>query len=605
MEVAHLPKIHFVDSYDEVVNFFNWLSQRHAIIAVDTETTGLEWWRSDSAVKLVQFGDTEEGWSIPCHRWSGVAEEALRRYTGPIVMHNAPFDVTWMRKVLGINVKYPEHDTQVLARLYQPHMSKALKSTAKRLVDTRAMASQTALSKGMKDNGWDWATVPVHYTPYWAYAAIDTVLTARVWVELVKQIGGYVTDDVYQLELQVGRMITDIQYKGMRIDPTYCMQMSNGITNFETETRAWARDVYGIKNFTSNAQLAKALMAHGVDLTELTSRGAWKLDKTILSSIDHDIAQAALALRKALKLRSTYFDNLLSMRDNDNWVHSSIDPLGARTGRMSVRTPALQTLPRGPQVRDAFVADDADSVLVSVDFDQIEIRLLAHYSGAQSLLDAIAEGDVHTATARRVYRDDSIGKHDPRRQTSKNAVFAKVYCAGVDKFAKTAGIDVESAQEFLDMYDRTFPEVPEFMDDMITDAEQQIRNEGIARAFTKLGRMQVPDNIRAYSIINHLIQGTAADVFKQAMCRLQDAGYGEYIRMLIHDEIIFCFPRDEAQDLSDEVVEIMTDRDWATPLTVEASEPLERWGQKYGSTYVPAPLVTDEGLEEEDADDTW
>ena len=169
-------RVHLIESVDDASEFMRWLGERRPILGFDTETEGFHWWRMNC--RLAQFGDAMTGWAIPFERWGGVVEEAFRRYDGPITGHNVRFDVRFMYHH-GIDVgRHRMHDTMLAANAIWPDEKLALKSLAVKHLDPTASAGQYALEEAMGVGSWDWATVPVDLPAYWAYGALDAILTA-------------------------------------------------------------------------------------------------------------------------------------------------------------------------------------------------------------------------------------------------------------------------------------------------------------------------------------------------------------------------------------------------------------------------------------------
>lgn len=552
------------------------------MLAIDTETEGLEFWKCK--VRLIQVGDATAGWAFPWPMWAGPALEAIARYDGDIVMHNAKFDVTFIEEHLpGYEVpKARLHDTMIMGHLLAPNEHKGLKAMCMRYLGSYASTLQHALDEAMSTNKWTWATVPIDFPMYWGYACVDTILTARLY-DIVSPRVFEEFKEVYELEMAVMHILMAMERKGARIDLAYCATMRDQLGKYVEDATTWCKDTYG---FTpgSNKSVTAQLVADGVPLYKRTKTGALALDDEVLEDLenqDNELARVVRGTRKATKIRSTYFDNFINMHHNE-LLHPSINQLGARTGRMSVQNPALQTLPRGRVVRDAFIPREGNA-LIMADSDQIEMRLLAHFSQDPGLIAAIMAGDLHTETARRVYGDPTITKKDPRRQTAKNAAFAKVYMAGVEKFALTAGISVPEARAFLDGYDVQFPGVRAFQQHVDQVTVGRYRNEGAAYVVAPSGRRHVADGVKeAYKLVNYLIQGTAADVLKEQLVSLHMAGLGEYMILPVHDEVVFDVPLDVVDDVIPEISRAMNVlHKWVVPITVGVDGPFQRWGEKY------------------------
>ncbi len=586
-----------VNSTARASEFMTWLSQRRPVLAFDTETGGLD--PEKNQLRLVQFGDEHAGWAIPWHLWGGVAMEAFDRYEGELVGHNAGFDMRFLELHGGRRMKRDRvHDTMIMAAILNPGQPKGLKPLAARLVDRKAANMSKGLDEAMSKQNWTWATVPVEFEMYWVYGALDTVLTAHLHSKLRPQIEAEY-HEVYELERATTGVLRDMEARGIAIDLEYTRAKATSLLSFASAVDQWCRTTYGCGP-GQNAQVADVLIGLGAQLTEMTGSGSgrFKLDEDVLLTVlgvgdiedidtptdrteAQELAYQVLKRRKAEKVRTTYLDTFMERVDRFGAVHCRINQLGARTGRMSIETPALQTLPRGPLVRDCFVPRPG-KVLLSADYDAVEYRLLAHFAQDQALFGAImAEVDIHTAMARTLYGDQTIGKKDQRRQVMKNVNFARLYGAGVDKIARTAGVTVMEAKKFLTKYDETFPGVKAFTTTVGNVATQRKHDEGTGYVKTPIGRYQPSEDRKEYSLVNYLIQGTAADVLKEALLRLDAAGLGDAMLLPVHDEIIFEVNQEDVAEATSTIMEVMTDNRWAVPLTVGIDGPLDRWGAKY------------------------
>jgi DNA polymerase-1 len=332
----------------------------------------------------------------------------------------------------------------------------------------------------------------------------------------------------------------------------------------------------------------------GFEITETTASGQKSASKEQLMLIARDgdpgqraLAEAVLQQRKADKLANTYFKNFLE-GNIDGIMHPSVKTLGARTGRMSITDPALQTLPSGDAtVRRAFIPKDEDHVIISSDLDQVEFRLTANFSEDQQLIDLFNEadrtgGDVFTSIMQQVYQDPNLQKSDPRRKLIKGVVYGKLYGAGVSKMALTAGVPDHQMKEVVDAFDRNYPGV-KMMQHQIEDlGMRRLREEGTGYVKTRTGRRLPCDDDRVYSLTNYLIQASAAEIFKQNLIKLDQADLTEYLIVPVHDEIVLQAPRSEAAEIMETVRECMTTRDgWQVPLTAGVDGPFNNWGEKY------------------------
>jgi len=568
--------VFLIESWDEAAEFKRWLGERRPVLACDTETSGFDWWRGD--LRLVQFGDARTGWAIPWDDWKGMIREVLRDYDADIAFHNAKFDLHWLRQH-GCEVQSRfVHDTAVMSKLLNPLALAALKNVAQRRIDPRASAGQSELKKAMTRAKWDWGSLPVDFVGYWAYGALDTVLTAHLFEDMYPEVGSKYRF-VYDLEMANIDILGRVEDRGMRVDLDYCAEQQEKFGEYAEEAKAWLKATYDCA--ATGKSLATALQREGIVLTKTTDSGGWSTDKEVLEAIDHPIAATALKVRSAQKLAKSYFGKYLELADGDI-VHPGINPMGAKTGRMSISDPSMQNLPRGRRVRDAIIAREGHT-LFGIDYEQIEMRLITHFSEDPGLIAAfLQEGDFFTSMARQIYRDDSIEKSDDRRQITKNTMYAKGFGAGVKKMAATAGVPLAEMQSFVNMLEATFPGMPAFA--------RRVQNEAVARkgpginphVFTQFGRrLEVEWADKAYVLVNAMIQGTAADILKNVIFELDQEGLADYLVLPVHDELIFDIPDAEVEELTRAIAEVMHRDEYTVPLKVDGHTG-QRWGELKG-----------------------
>lgn len=568
--------LNLVETLDDAQACKRWLGQARNVLGVDTETGGLEWWREP--LRMVILGDEQTGWAIPWERWAGLVFETLGEYEDDVVFHNAKFDLHFLEGA-GVSIRRDRlHDTQTASHLIDPLGRHGLKPLSVRYLDNRAAVGQNRLAETMRERSWDWRSVPFDYPPYWTYAALDAVLTARLWTKFKPDVYDGKYRDVYDLEIATLLILTDMERRGARIDLDYTETKANELEKFVLDTKAWSKTAFGV-NPSSDRQVRARLQEDGVVLTKKTDSGAFSVDESVLAPLDHPLAETVLQVRKASKLASSYFRKFLDLADND-LLHASMNPQGARTGRMSVSTPSLQNLPKkSPLVRNSFIPREGNA-LISSDFDQIELRLLAHFADETAMIDAIRGGlDLHGETARLVYGE---GYTTAQRGTAKNGNFAKVYGAGAQKFADTAGIPLSEAEVFLARYDATFPGVVSFMHEVEAVARTRQATEDVAYVTTPIGRYHPCERGREYALVNYLIQGTAADLLKKTLVALDLAGVGDYMILPVHDEVIFDVPTEQIENVVPVIERTMRDDEtYKVPISASAEILAERWGEKY------------------------
>ena len=598
-------QLHLVDSAQKANDFLHWISQRrpYDALSVDTETGELPGNpRTDAfspwhgRLRLVQVGDGEQGWSIPWDEWKGVFYEAMDKFDGPIICHNIAFEARWFAVQSRWELPWHRaHDTMIMAHIIDPLGSGALKRLAALHVDSRAVALQETLDTELAKNGWTWGTVPIDFQPYWSYGALDCILTTRLWEMFYKQCGpDGPYSRPYELEMATRRIVTRMELNGARIDLDYSQKKFDELTTYSDSVKTWAKQTYSGTSITSNQQLVRLFESLGAQITEFTPTGQKSCTKDQLKMLMLDenkeianLADVALKQRKADKLANTYFSNFLNESSN-GIVHPSVRTLGARTSRMSITNPALQTLPKGDNVvRSAFIPKDDDHVIVTSDLDQVEFRMFASLSqdpnliGLFNLADATGS-DPFTEIGREVYEDPSMQKSDKRRGLIKSMVYGRLYGAGVAKQALTAGVHEVQMKHTSDAFDSRFPGMAFFQKQIEDVGMRRTRAEGQGYVYTWTGRRLPCDDNRVYTLVNYLIQGGAAEVFKSNLVKLDQADLTELLIVPVHDEIVLNAPRKDAEEIKRIVKECMTTTEgWAVPLTADVDGPLENWGDKY------------------------
>jgi DNA polymerase-1 len=498
----------------------------------------------------------------------------FEKYTGDIVFHHKQFDLHWLSRA-GVKVDGFFHDTKIMNTILDSGNSSSLKPLAVRHIDPRLQHSQDELKHYMSKNGWTWDTIPWDFAPYWTYASLDPVLTAGIYEVLEPKLHG-VELDLYNLELSVSSIIQKMEERGIRINVPYCQEQYEKVITYAQNMGNYIKTEWGCSS--TPAAISKALEGFGVELTKQTANGGWSTEADVLEGIDHPLAEAVLEKRRAEKLANAYFKNLIEFEDN-GIIHADISPLAARTSRMSISRPALQQIParRGKLVRDAFIPRDGN-LFIDVDFDQIEQRLITHYSQEPAWLDAFAEAakpggtDVFTWLGRQLYNDPDMQKSDVRRTYLKNTAYGTAYGGGAEAVAHQSKLPVEETQQFINMYFQRFPKVKALMDSAIASVRERSKDGGEPWIRTFYGRRLVVPSDRLYAATNYIIQGTACDFFKRKLVALDNLGLADCCVLPVHDEFLFDVPQAEAQDIAKRVEDLMQDNEtFAVPITAGAS----------------------------------
>lgn len=579
-------QVHLVDNIDEAVKCAQWLTSVN-VLAIDSETHGFK--PSEHPIRLLQLGDDRQAWVFQCEgnrSWAGFACELIERFEGTFVGHNLKFDERVIRKWCNIQLPLERcHDTMLMSRVVDPTRSAALKRLSGQLVDPRAAVMQSQLDEAMKASGYTWSTVPLSFTDYWLYAGIDCILTRRVHDILLPRVQAE-APQAYSLELAVSSVCGRMEDHGIKVDTDRARVKHDDLLKYCDDITKYCQENFGV-NPGQNAKIIEYLQAQGFTFTTLTKGGSLALDAEVLESVDHPLSHAVLMRRKAQKVARTYLRHFFEDVDSDDRLHPSVNFVAARTGRMSMSDPNLQNLPRSDEsnplaslVRSCIVPAPGHT-LVFADFAQVEWRLFASLTESQELIDAFQADDFFTEMARGVFNDPSITKKDPRRQITKNAMYAIIYGAGDKKFAWTAGISLGEAKQFKALLDQRYPAIRQLQSRLTREAETNLRETGTAFLRGPLfNRKFAIDDDAVYKLINYVVQGTAAEVLKLKLTQLAQAGLQEYLVIPVHDEVILEVPDDSLHDVVHTVMNTMNDASlFATPLEAEVSVG-QRWSEK-------------------------
>lgn len=595
--MPHLPgdtQLRLVSCIDDLFDMKRWLGERRDVMGLDTETSGLDPYAPNARLRTIQIGDHKSGWVIPWEGWGGAAIECLNQWQGPLTLHNISFDAKWLRRHANWEMPWHRaHDTYLMAQIIDPSGQHGLKYLSTKYVDPRADAGEKELKLAMKNNGWGWDTIPLDYGPFWLYSALDPVLAAHLWTQFKDH--PYLPKDTYDLEMATRRICTNMEDKGMRVDLEYSQKKFDELTKKVQDAKNWAKENWGIA-IGSNPQLAKFFQENlGANFEVFTNGGLPSVNKVqmdLFSKSDNQIvsqvANYILEVRAAEKVSNSYFKNFLSM-NNGGLVHPTIKTMGARTGRMSVTDPALQTLPsKDSLVRSAFVPYNDGELILSSDFSQIELRLMAHFSGDPDLQRAFQEadatgGDFFVGMGKEIFRDPEFSKANPKRKLVKSVMYGLIYGAGTQKMADTAKILFEEMDPVVQGVKKTYPGILKFMEDTEIIGRHREETEGVGYITTGTGRRIPSDEGRLYSLVNYKLQGTAAELMKRALIRLDAAGYGPYMQMAIHDEVVMSMPEADVAEARHDIAEVMsyTDGEFAVNLLAEPEGGFRNWGEKY------------------------
>ena len=386
--------------------------------------------------------------------------------------------------------------------------------------------------------------------------------------EQLKQSGQY---ELYQnLELPLMMVLADMEWQGLRIDPGWLESFK---VILEEEMRQCQNAVDAQAGYPVNINSPKQL---GVLLFEQMkippvrkTKTGYSTDESVLEEIAgaYPIARIILDYRSSNKLKTTYVDNLLLLADENNVVHSYLDQTGTVTGRLSSSSPNLQNIPvrteKGRQLRRAFCAGPGN-VLLSVDYSQIDLRVLAHESQDPVLIQAFLDGgDIHTQTAAQVFGVMPLMVTPEMRSSAKAINFGIIYGQGPMGLSQALGISLREAKEYIDNYFKNYHGVREWIDKNIALARQN----GYVK--TMLGHVRyLPEfnmgigsmaSFAQRAAINTIVQGGSADIIKKAMLDVFQAFRGSDVHMImqVHDELIFELPQEKLHDSAMQIKTLM------------------------------------------------
>jgi DNA polymerase-1 len=388
-----------------------------------------------------------------------------------------------------------------------------------------------------------------------------------------------------------------MQQRGARIDMDYVQRTGKSQAAYAAALLKWCKDNYKI-SMRQNRSLVTLFEELGEEITVFSEKtGGKSVDKYQMDIFTQSVqpgvaqlAQAVLDMRRASRNATSYFSALedYSTLGPDGWmVHADIRTLAARTSRMSISKPPLQQMPKKDAlVRAAFIARQGHK-LIPVDFDQVEMRLMAHFSEDLDLRAAFLEadrtgGDFFTVMGAEIYMDSSFTKADKRRGLVKNVMYGKAYGAGITKMAESAGVPYSQMEPVVHAVDSRYPGIKRFMKSIEDVGMRRLRSEGQGYVITPYGRKLPCDDDKVYALTNYLHQGHAAEIFKRALVDLDMAGWSDYMVLPVHDEILLDVPEEHAEEAMISVPKVMSNMaDYAVPLTASAEGPYDNWGAKY------------------------
>jgi DNA polymerase-1 len=486
----------------------------------------------------------------------------------------------------GVTLRGIAHDTLLESYVLEAHRNHDMDSLASRHLDRRTVRYEEVAGKGAHQIGFD--QVPLETAG--PYAAEDAEVTLHLHRVMHPRIAAEPTlERIYrEIEIPVSRVLQRMERHGVLIDAQALFRQSNELGRKLLELEAQAHEAAGQPfNLGSTRQLGDILFSQlGLPIQKKTAGGAPSTDEEVLAKLaeDYPLPRLLLEWRGLSKLKSTYTDKLPKMvHPTTGRVHTSYSQAVAVTGRLSSSEPNLQNIPvrtpEGRRIREAFVAPPGH-VIVSADYSQIELRIMAHLSRDEGLLTAFAKGlDVHRATAAEIFGVDTAEVTSEQRRYAKVINFGLIYGMSAFGLAANLGIERDAARNYIERYFARYPGVRRYMDETRKLAHDQGYVETVFGRRLWLAEINGPSGPRRAAAeraaINAPMQGTAADLIKMAMIVVQDwldqAGLGSRLVMQVHDELVLEVPESELDHVRSGVCERMAGvAQLDVPLVVEA-----------------------------------
>jgi DNA polymerase I len=575
-----------------------WLAKIEAspLTALDTETTDLDPMQAKLVGISFAVAAGEAAYLPLAHRYAGVPpqltfDDTLARFK--------PWLESTSHKKVGQHLKYDRHifanhgielagirdDTLLESYVLESDKSHDLGNLAERHLGLRSISYDEVAGKGVKRISF--AEVPIERAA--EYSAEDSDLTLRVHEALAPRLAEEPQlDKLYrELELPVAEVLYRMERNGVLIDVFSLAQQSEELGRKMMSLEAEAQQLAGQPfNLGSPKQLGEILFGQlGLPVVKKTPGGAPSTDEEVLEKLAEDfpLPRKILDYRSVAKLKNTYTDKLPRMVNaRTGRVHTSFSQATAVTGRLASSDPNLQNIPirtaEGRRIRSAFIAPSGHA-LISADYSQIELRIMAHLSSDARLLDAFARGeDIHRATAAEVFGVTPLEVGPDQRRAAKAINFGLIYGMSAFGLARQINVDRSAAQAYMDRYFARYPGVARYME----ETRQQARDKGYVE--TVFGRRLWLPEIKSgvagrrqaaeRAAINAPMQGTAADLVKLAMIAVQNwIDHGRRATKLIlqvHDELVLEVPDDEIAEVREQLPRLMGGvAKLAVPLLVE------------------------------------
>ncbi len=566
------------DSKEKIAELIKILNE-NAEICFDTETTNID--PNDAELVGMSFSvKPGEGYYVPCPADQNETENILKQFA-PLfndesrtwIGQNLKYDML-MLKWYGYELKGKLFDTMLAHYVIEPDGKRSMDAMSLKYLNYEPVHIEELIGKKGKSQGNMRDVEPEQIKDY---AAEDADITLQLKNSFLPQLKEKEVEKVfYEVENPLVKVLTAMEFEGIKIDESFLNDYSKEL---EKEAKEAEESVYkqaGVRfNLASPRQLGEVLFDKmQIDpKARKTKTGQYATGEDVLLKLasQNKIVDDILAFREYTKLKSTYVDALpLMINKKTGRVHTSYAQAVAVTGRLSSNNPNLQNIPirtdRGREIRKAFIPRDKDHQLISADYSQIELRIVAAISGDENMCEAFRSGkDIHTATAAKVFNVAEKDVTKEMRYKAKSVNFGIIYGQGAFGLAENLGISRSEAKKIIENYKKQFPNIQKYMDDTINFAKENGYVE------TLMGRKRWLRDINSANFtvrgfaernaINSPIQGTAADMIKLAMIKIHHEftkkKFKSKMLLQVHDELVFDAHKDEIEKIKPVILDCM------------------------------------------------
>ena len=603
VETIHstLHDYHLMDTAEKRQQLIDYLKKQKEF-CFDTETTSVDAFEAELVGMSFSYYPTE-GYYVPVPDDVEGAKAIVAEFKEVLedkeiikIAHNIKYDILVLRNY-GVEVSGPLFDTMLAHFLVEPDTRHGMDFMAENYLNYKPVSIESLIGKKGSKQG-NMRDVPVGEVK--EYASEDADITLQLKHKMVAPLKEMGMEQLfYDVEMPLSRVLSKMEYAGVAINTDTLKEMSDDLQGLSDGVQKEIYELAGEEfNIGSPKQLGIVLFEKMklMDKPKKTKTGQYATGEEILSSLEgeHEIARKILDYREYQKLKSTYVDALPALiSPRDGRIHTNYSQSVASTGRLSSLNPNLQNIPirteKGREIRKAFVPREEGFTLFSADYSQIELRIMAAFAQDEHMIEAFREGrDIHATTASKIFKVALEDVDTDMRRKAKTANFGIIYGISAFGLSQRLSIPRKEAADIIDSYFTEFAAVKAYMDRMINEAREQEYVQTI------LGRRRYLRDINSRNVttrgfaernaINTPIQGSAADMIKVAMIKIQDWLKAENLKtkmiMQVHDELVFDVYQGEEDKVKKHVEEFMK-------TAIDLDVPMEV-GMGFGSNWLEA-----------------